>query len=165
MNFPNLDISSRLGKANLGESYLKIELNKGVSAALPMKDAQEVIMVPVGRITPMPNMPDCTLGLLNQRSRVFWVIDLGQMLELKALDTDTQNYNIIIVRVGNIPLGLAVAQVKGMMRLNKDNIQSPFGTVSQSLTPYLEGCVLQDERVLLIFNAESIVNSSILQSN
>ncbi|MBR8826637.1 MAG: purine-binding chemotaxis protein CheW [Gomphosphaeria aponina SAG 52.96 = DSM 107014] len=154
---------SQLG-SNLGEPYLRLQLERNTSAALEMKHSQEVITVPVGRIAPMPNMPDFVLGLLNQRSRVFWVVDLPQMLELQPLEVDVQNYNIAIVRVGNMPLALAVREVKGVMRLQAELIQSPLGTVSPSLTAYVRGCVLEKKEVLLVLEPEAIVNASVLQT-
>ena len=107
-------------------------------------------------------MPNCVLGLLNQSSRVFWVVDLAQMLDLKPLETDVQQYNIVIVRVGTIPLGLVVRDVKGVIRIIEDSIQSPIGTVAPGLVPYLRGCLLQQKGVLLILDTPAIVNSSIL---
>ncbi|MGK7876648.1 MAG: chemotaxis protein CheW [Xenococcaceae cyanobacterium] len=156
--------SSQLQK-NLGDPYLKLQLDQRTSAALPMKHAKEVLVVAVERITSMPNMPACVLGLLNQRSRVLWVVDLPQMLDLQALERDVQNYNIAIVRVGNTPLGLLVKEVKGVMRTVEDSIQSPIGTVASGLIPYLRGCVLQETSVVLVLDAEAIVNSPILHNN
>jgi len=114
----------------------------------------------------MPNMPTCILGLLHQRGQVIWVIDLPKMLELQALNLDVQElYNIIIVRVGNIPLGLAVQEVKGVMRSHFSTIQSPVGVVAPTLVPYLQGCILQPKEVLLVLDAEAIVHSPTLRNN
>ncbi len=50
-------------------TYLKLQIDEQTSAVMPMAHVQEVLVVPVGRITLMPNMPACILGLLNQRSK------------------------------------------------------------------------------------------------
>ena len=165
MNTSTLAFQSNQLQKNLGDPYLRLQLDRQTQAVLPMEDTQEVLVVPVGRIMPMPNMPACVLGLLNQRSRVFWVIDLPQMLELQALDTEVQQYNLAIVRVGNIPLGLVVEKVKGVMRFTADLMQSPIGTVAPGLIPYLRGCLLQKTEVLLVLDAEAIVRSPILHSS
>lgn len=164
MNTSTLNQKSRQFSGNQGAPYLRLQLDSKTAAGLEMKHSQEVIMVAVSRIAPMPNMPDFVLGLLNQRSRVYWVVDLPQMLELQPLAKDVQQYNIAIVRVGNIPLALAVREVKGVMRLEVDSIQSPLGTVSPGLTPYLRGCVLEKEEVLLVLDPEAIVNASDCQN-
>ena len=42
---------------NQGDTYLKFQLCEKTSAVLSMSRAQEVIVLPPGRLTPMPNMP------------------------------------------------------------------------------------------------------------
>ena len=164
MNISNAQLNSNIlqkTKGTRGDTYLRLEVDQQTWAALPMKHAQEVIVVPVGRLTPIPNMLDCILGLLKQRSRVFWTIDLAQMLQLEPISLDVQYYNIAIVRVDNISLGLAVRKIQGVIRLTEDSIQSPIGTVSAGITPYLKGCTFLQREVLLILDAEAIINSSI----
>lgn len=149
----------------LGDTYLKFQLEQQTPAILSMEQAQEVIIVPAGRITPMPNMPECVLGLLNRRNRVLWVIDLAQMLQLQPLDTNVQQYHIVILRAGQGPLGLVVQEVKGVTRFTLDCIQSPMGLVTSGLTPYVQGCILQHKEIILVLDAEAIVHSPILHSD
>ena len=165
MNIPTLEVQSSQLQRTVGDAYLKLQLNQQISAVLSMAHVQEALAVPVGRITLMPNMPACVLGLLNQRSQVLWIIDLPQMLDLPTLDTEVQHYSIAIIRVGSIPLGLVVQEVKGVMRFSVDSIQSPIGAVAPSLVPYLRGCILQSTEVLLVLDAEAIANSPLLHSN
>ncbi|BAU64295.1 CheW protein [Stanieria sp. NIES-3757] len=147
------------------QPYLCLQLTRDITAVLPMKNAQEVLMVSTRRITAIPNMPDCVVGLLNQRSRVFWVVDLPQMLEMPAIDRNLQQYHMAIIQAANVSLGLIVKDIKGVMRLTIEEIQSPIGNVSPGLIPYLQGCSLQQNEILLVLDAEAIVNSPILQNN
>jgi positive phototaxis protein PixI len=153
----------QLDRKQTDEAYLKLQLDDRNHAVLPIEFAQEVLIVPASRLTYMPNAPVCMLGLLNQRSRVFWVADLPQMLGLEPLATDVHLYNIAIVQVQKAALALAVQAVKGVQRLNRDLIQSPIGTVDPSLTPYLRGCIPQNREVLLVLDPEAIVNASVLR--
>jgi twitching motility protein PilI len=162
MNSANFALEARQVKKNVGDAYLKLQLEQQTLAVLPMQYAQEAIVVPARRITPMPNMPACVIGLLNQRSRILWVVDLPQMLGLQPIDRKLQNYNVAIVKVGQLPLALAIGQIKGVIRFSIDIIQSPIGTVSEGLTPYLRGLVMQEKEILLVLEPEAIVNSSIL---
>lgn len=148
----------------VGDAYLRFHLDQQTPAILSMEYAQEVLIVPVGRITPMPNMPKCVLGLLNRRNRVLWVIDLAQMLKLQPLDTNTQQYHTAIIKVGQIPLGFVVQEIKGVTRFTPDCIQFPQGFVTSGLAPYLHGYILQQQEVLLVLNAEAIMHSPILHS-
>ena len=146
-----------------GEPYLRLQLDSQTQAVLPMGQAQEVLVLPAERITPIPNMPDCVLGLLNQRSRVFWGIDLPQLLGLSPLEPHAHQYNLAIINVEDVPLALAVGEVKGVMRIAPDGIRSPVGTVASSLAPYLRGYVLKEEEILLAVDAHSLIHSPILQ--
>lgn len=148
-----------------GEVYLKIQIERDTPAALPMQYAREVLVIPTRRLTPIPNMPPCVLGLLNQRSRVFWVVDLAQILQLSPSKKYSQQYQIAIVRADNIPLGLVVARVKGTIRLDRSSIRSPINTVPPHLAPYVAGCVATQSEVILILDPRAIINSPILHDN
>jgi twitching motility protein PilI len=146
------------------QAYLRLQLDAQTQAVIPMKQMQEVVVVPIERITSIPNMPDCVFGLLNQRSRVFWVIELPRLLELSPLDPQLTEYNIAIVRADNIPMGLVVQQILGVMRFSEELIQSPIGAVAPGVSPYLRGCLLQrGEGILLVLDAIAIVNAPVLQ--
>jgi twitching motility protein PilI len=145
----------------LGDAYLKFQLDRQTPAILSMEYAQEVVVIPGERITPIPNMPKCVLGLVNRHNKVLWVINLAEILDLQPLDTKGQNYHIVIIRVGQILLGLVVQEVKGITRFTPDCIQPQIGFATPRLAPYLNGCVFQQEEVLLLLNAEAIVHSPI----
>jgi twitching motility protein PilI len=163
MNTSTLDLQLNRSPQNTGEAYLKLQLDDRNHAALPIEFAQEVLIVPASRLTYMPNASVYMLGLLNQRSRVFWVADLPRMLGLEPIATDVHLYNIAIIQVQKAALALAVQAVKGVQRLNRDLIQSPIGTVSSDLTSYLQGCIPQNREVLLVLDPEAIVNASVLR--
>jgi twitching motility protein PilI len=165
MNSANLVLQANQLKKNVGDAYLKLQLDRQTLAVLPLQYAQEAIIVPSRRITPMANMPACVIGLLNQRSKILWVVDLPEMIGLQPIERKLQNYNVAIIKVGNFPLAFAVGQVQGVIRFSVEAIQSPIGTVSESLTPYLRGLAIQDKEILLVLDSEAIVTASALQTN
>jgi twitching motility protein PilI len=158
--------SERSAKAT-GEAYLKFRLNHQMPAVFPMRSVQEAMILPARRLTPIPNMPAPMIGLMNRRSRVIWVIDLAQLLEVSALDFNTHQHTLLLIQVGAVPLGLAVQQVEGTVRLSSDQIQSPLGQISTALVPYLRGCALQQQEqkpeILLVLDAEAIVQAPMLR--
>jgi twitching motility protein PilI len=151
-------------KKNLGDTYLKFQLSQQTPAVLSMSRAQEVVVLPVERLTPMPNMPPFVMGLLNRRSKVLWLIDLARMLGLPGDLSNVQHYNLIIINSGSVSLGLIVQAVEGVVRLTPESIQSPLGQVSSGLVPYLRGCVLQEQEILLVLDAEAIMRSPLLHN-
>lgn len=161
-----LALTRQLGRSHKtsGEAHLKFQLNQQTPAVFSMKHVQEVLVLPVHRLTPMPNMLPCMLGLMNRRSRVLWLVDLAQLLGISRLNVATRHYNMIIIRVGHLSLGLVVHQVEGMTWLQKDTIQSPLGQTTAGLVPYLQGCVLQEKEILLVLDAEAIAQSPALRN-
>ncbi|MBD2568428.1 chemotaxis protein CheW [Anabaena lutea] len=145
-------------QSSSGDSYLKFQLNQQTTAVLSVNHTQEAIIIPVESVTAMPNMPACILGLMNWRSRIIWVIDLPKMFNLECLDHRLRQYNIIVIKVESLLLGLVVQEIKGTTKLMSDDIHSPVGQVASSLVPYLCGCVDQKEETLLVLDAQSIVN-------
>lgn len=165
MNISTLVPHSVRSHKILGDPYLKVQLEPTVYAVLLMKQVLEVMEVPASRLTPMPNMPACVLGLVNRRSRVFWTVDLAKMLGMGCLDSSLPQHTIAIIRVGQTPLGVSVQHVEGMCWLAPEAIQSPPNYLPSTTSPYLNGCVLQDQEVLLVLSAESIVRSPVLHQN
>ncbi|WP_138504908.1 chemotaxis protein CheW [Nostoc sp. PA-18-2419] len=165
MTSTKITITSKPVENNLADGYLKFQLNQQTGAVLSMKHTQEAIIIPVDSVTSMPNMPPCILGLMNWRSRIIWVIDLPKILNLESLDYRVRQYNAIVVRVESLLLGLVVQEIKGTTKFVADEIHSPIGQVASSLVPYLCGCVVQQKEILLVLDAQAIVQSSILRSN
>jgi positive phototaxis protein PixI len=164
MKLPILDAPMLQQKA-IGDPYLKVKLALQQSAVLPMAQAQEAIAIPATRITPMPNMPVCMLGLLNHKSRVIWVADLSLLLGLSTKVLTTQTYNIAIIRSGKTSLGLVVPEIQGVVRLDLAAMQSIEGEVQPELVPYLRGCSIQEQEMLWVLDAESIINAPIFTEN
>ena len=156
--------SSGLLAEKIYKPYLQLQLGQNISAVLSMENTQEVFTVDSKRITPMPNMPECVIGLLNQRSRIFWVVNFPQMLGLPPVDINLQEYSLALIRANEIPLGLIVPSIKGVVRLVMEEVQSPVGNVAAGIVPYLQGCLLQKNSILLVLDPEAIINSSILHS-
>jgi positive phototaxis protein PixI len=144
----------------VGDAYLKFRLDLQTPAVLLMKQVQEVLVLPANRLTPMPNMPPCVMGLMNRRSRILWVVDLPQMLGLPFSHSYTQQYNLVILRAGTIALGALVQRVEGMVWLPQEQVMPPTNHVPPHLVSYLRGCILQDREILLVLDAEAILQSS-----
>ncbi|MBD2022066.1 purine-binding chemotaxis protein CheW [Leptolyngbya sp. FACHB-36] len=152
-------------RPQVGDAFLKFELGSHIPAVLPMRQVQEVVSLPMHRLTSMPNMPACVLGLMNRRSRVLWVIDLARVLGIGFMDASVRECNVMIARTGTTALGIAVPHVEGMAWLPPTDIQPPPGHVASGLVPYLRGCVLRSQEILLVLDAEAILHSSMLHED
>lgn len=161
---PTLD-PQVLQQKKVGDPYLKVLLKPNQAAVLSMGQAQEAIAIPTRRVTPMPNMPACILGLLNHKSRVIWVVDLPLLLGLPTGVLNTQQYNIAIIRSGKTPLGLVVPEIRGVVRLNSEAVEPPTGAVLPALAPYLKGCLRQAQEMLWVLDTEAIIHSPLFSGD
>lgn len=167
-------------KAVSGAACLGFELNEHTPALFSMNQVQEVVVLPAEHIAPMPNMPSCVLGLSTRRSRVMWLVDLAHMLLSTPLPSNIRNYNVVIIRVAqqvqqqnmlistahsHMLLGLIVPTMRGVVHVSPDLIQTPKGHFAPTLMPCLRGCLLQQDEMMLVLDAEAIAHSPILQSH
>lgn len=150
---------------NKEDSYLKFQLNQQTGAVLSISHTQEAIVTPVTSVTAIPNMPSCVLGLMNWRSHIIWIVDLPKMFNLESLDYRLRQYNIIVIQIKSMILGVVVQEIQGTTKFTVDDIRSPVGQVASSLVPYLCGCIVQQEEILLVLDAVHILQSEILRIN
>ncbi|MEY3221627.1 MAG: hypothetical protein RLZZ203_483 [Cyanobacteriota bacterium] len=158
LNYPTIH-------TNKEDSYLKFQLNQQTGAVLSISHTQEAIVTPVTSVTAIPNMPSCVLGLMNWRSHIIWIVDLPKMFNLESLDYRLRQYNIIVIQIKSMILGVVVQEIQGTTKFTVDDIRSPVGQVASSLVPYLCGCIVQQEEILLVLDAVHILQSEILRIN
>ena len=69
-------------------------------------------IIPVSKITRVPQAPECVKGLINLRGKIIVVIDLNKRLGFSSKETDSLS-RIIIVEVGGTIIGMLVNSVSG----------------------------------------------------
>ncbi len=149
-------------RKRVGTAYIKFWLDPQTPAVLPMQEVQEVVTLPAERLTAMPTMPMAMLGLINRRSRVLWLVDLGLLLGRSRLESNLREYDLIVVNADGITVGLAVQKLDGMVWLKPETIQPVPEHLANDGLSHLEGCIVQPQEVLWVFKASSIVRSPIL---
>lgn len=153
-----------LFKSNLapGNAYIKFQLTSDIAALLSMKLVQESLIVEAEQITALPNMPESNIGMMNSRDRVFCIFDLAQLLSLPTKLIAPRQYQIIILQTQTEPqihVGLAVAQLQGIMRLTTEQIQFSTDAVNSNITPYISGVYQQQETKIPILQFKLILKA------
>lgn len=148
-----------IGLTSLGQPYIQFRLDPNSVGLLTTEYAREVVDVPVQRLTPIPNMPAPMLGLMNWRSLAIWAVDLPHLLGFGRLGNTTQQYHMMMIRAGQTPLALAVPEIQGVARLQSEQIISPVGMTPAGVVPFLQGCVLDNQQVLLVLDALAIARN------
>lgn len=158
-------LSLKKDRPTLTKSFLKFQLAASVVAMLPARTVQEAVVLPTRRVMAMPNMPAALLGLVNRRGRVFWVANLVRLLGLPVPDRHSQQYNLVVVQGRQTPLALQVESIEGIVSFPPEAIHPPPNNVSNLILPYLTGCVTHNNETIFILDVESLLQSSVLQSN
>ena len=142
--------------------FLRLKLDEQTYAVVPMLQTKEAIVLPTGRISVIPNLPSPILGLFNRRSSLLWLVDLPEILGLEPLDRHAHSYDIALLDVGQVPLGIAVRAIQGVTRFAQEQIESPIGSFNPAFTPYLRGWILQEKELVLVLEPEAIINAQVL---
>lgn len=142
------------------DAYLKVKLDTNTRAAISVKDTEEAITVSWHKLTLMPNLPFWNLGLLYRNGQVFWVVDLAALLQLEALDRNSQKYNVVIAKIGDLRMGLAVQEIDAVINLNMD--LTKLTHEKSNLNRHVRGCVLCGGELLLVLNTNLIMHSPLL---
>lgn len=120
---PQLQLPLNLPEIKEGDPYLHIRINAEQRVLIPFAYIQEVVMVTNDQITPIPNLPPHRLGLINQRSRIFWLIDLPIFLGFTPPQPPPVRFPIVILRHHNQALGIRVESIEPITRLETVQIQ------------------------------------------
>ncbi len=129
--------------------------------AIPMAASLEIN--PLGRVTPLPNLPGWLMGVANLRGEIVSVVDLKAFLGLAPAGDGPGGRGrprmLILVRESETTMGLAVDRVAGLFHLDRRVAvrPSPYreGDPEEKLTAYIEGVLpsdaagLDDERRLV----------------
>ncbi|MDF2636148.1 MAG: CheW protein [Pelosinus sp.] len=107
-------------------------------------------------ITRVPHTPDYIKGVINLRGSVLPVIDLKKRLNLPQ-QMSTEDTRIIIVKVGELSVGMIVDAVSEVMTINQENIDSPDVVAGSVAASYLSGVGKLDNRLLILLNLEEII--------
>lgn len=107
--------------------------------------------------THVPNTPVYVRGVDNLRGDIIPIIDLRMMFNLPAERRDENELeNIIILRVGEIILGIIVDTIEKVVGISKDSIQPPHPIFGDINVKYISGVVENEGRLYIILDVNRI---------
>lgn len=108
---------------------------------------------PLRELTPLPCTPAFVRGLVNVHGRLVAVIDLKRFFDLPERGI-TDLHRILLLRKGDIEVGLLSDTVEGVHAIDRDQIQPPLMTLEGIAAKYVMG--VTPER-LVVLDAEAIL--------
>ena len=113
-------------------------------------------------ITPVPDMPDFLKGVINLRGRVVPVVDMRNRFNLPEIAYDDRTC-IIVVTINEVPIGLVVDAVHGMVDIPDTEIEPPPRTHRDGSSRFLQGLGKASDGVKILLNVERLLYDEELQ--
>jgi purine-binding chemotaxis protein CheW len=114
-------------------------------------------IIPVSRITSIPQAPECIKGLINLRGKIVVVIDLNKRLGFNSKETDSLS-KIIIMEVRGTVIGMLVNSVTEILRLPLSSIEpTPEIIKSKINAEYLTGVGKVGNRIIVLLNLARVL--------
>jgi len=144
------------------ELYLRFYLSSPEEFALPLISIKEVIEVTPNQIIPIPNTSPLVLGVVNWRSRLIWVVDLGKFMgEMIPLNLERRSQvSVITTEYEDAIIGLAVDHICATFWLDMESVVAPTD-VPDDIVPFVHGEWLDSEnnKSVKLINQKIILQS------
>lgn len=117
--------------------------------------ALEVILA--RRITRLPNVDECVLGLCNLRGSVVPVFDLRKRFGLPPRGAD-EHTRIVVARAGSRTIGLLVDSVGGVRRICPDQVEA-LPAPGRPGADCVQGIISDGQDMLILLNIEALIEA------
>ena len=119
-------------------------------------------------VTPMPNMPDYILGVINLRGTVVPIVDLRKLFKQESIPFDKTTV-VIVVRVsdgkdGERTMGIVVDAVSEVHNIAKTDLKPAPDFGGACSTESIKGLATQNDKMLIMLDIDHLMNNGILQA-
>lgn len=108
-------------------------------------------------IARVPKLPDFIKGVINLRGEIVPVLSLRLKFGLSA-DVFDQDTRIIIIRLGEMSVGLIVDSVSEVVELGEEAIESVTNFDSGLSSDFVTGIGKVDDRIITLLNVEELIS-------
>ena len=122
----NADNADRYSILGISEQNFAVEITN-------MKE-----VIPMPRITPVPNVHRSILGVFNLRGQIHSIIDFRALLKLEMNEVNEKNF-IVLLEYDKLQFGVLVDRVLDVTKLESGKIQVPTRELSPQYIQYLNG--------------------------
>ena len=119
------------------------------------------------RVTPIPNMPEYILGVINLRGTVVPIVDLRRLFDLEEVAFDKTTV-VIVVRVddeehGGRTMGMVVDAVSEVHNIAKQELNPPPDFGGAISVDSIKGLSTQNDRMLILLDIDHLLNNEVLK--
>ena len=109
------------------------------------------------KFTPIPNALDFVRGVFNLRGEIIPIIELAKLFHLNVeYEVPEEGESVIILKVGNLLIGVVVEEIMQVFPIRKDDIQPPSSLLGSINEEYISGIIDIEKRLYVILDTEAI---------
>lgn len=126
--------------------------------ALPIDGLAEVGPLPA--ITPLPNLPDWILGIVNVRSEIISVVDLAKFLDLPG-NGDQSADQLVVLRHREMRTALPIGRIYGTVSRCQDeqNMPLPPEITKEKREFFAPGGFQVDDRAYVVLDVQQVLTN------
>lgn len=146
------------------QKFLCFALGSQERGLLPLEQIAEVVSITIADILPVPEMPNCVLGIHNWRGKMLWLVDLNYLLDYPPLSPLEQSEALMamVIQINGQSMGLVVQYVLDIELYDPIQIQPASADLfPPRLLPFLLGYLLSANA--LVFDSEAIARCPLWQ--
>lgn len=147
------------------DDYFFVQLRQSIKVVLPLNSVKEVISLSYGEVCPIPGVAPALLGVVNQRGKLLWVLDLGDLLKIPpSVENIRSQADLTLLvlknRINERQVGCVVAALKGVVAIDSTELQA---LDTQNLTPTLKSfssaIAIVEQEVVAALDINAILNN------
>lgn len=150
--------------------YFFVQLRQSVKVVLPLDSTQEVISLACGEVCPIPGVSPALLGVVNQRGKLLWVLDLADLLKVPSSQKTIRPQDNLTLLVLNPPsklnarsqerqFGCVVSALKGVIALDSVDFQPLTKQIFSTLKPFSSAIAFIEEKPVAVVDVKAILNN------
>ena len=124
--------------------------------ALPLDHVVRVLRMVA--ITPVPEMPEWVLGIINMAGQTLPVLDPRRLFSQKNQDPELQD-RILILQVQEQTVAVVVDEVLSILEFTSEQIEAPPPALSHSLA--LAATIQQDDALVMVLDVYRLLPEKI----
>lgn len=108
-------------------------------------------------ITEIPHAPESVVGVINLRGRVIPVVDLRTRFGMPSAE-HTKSTRIVVVQMGEEPIGMIVDAVSQVLRIPTKVIEPPSPVLASLDSRYLLGIAKLEEELVVLLDLDYVLS-------
>lgn len=144
--------------------YFFVQLRQSIKVVLPLNSVKEVISLSYGEVCPIPGVVPALLGVVNQRGKLLWVLDLSDLLKIPSSKENIRsqaNLTVLVLgdRINERQVGCVVATLKGVVALDSTELQALDARITTTLKSFSSAIAIVEEEAVAALDINAILNN------